>query len=98
MPVTLLVQLWAVPGNERLLVEYEDQVLLRLPAHGARIVQRLRSTDEADGPLETHILEFPSEVALDQYMADPERAALSELRARAVARTEVRRVEVVDRA
>jgi uncharacterized protein (DUF1330 family) len=98
MPVTLLVQLWAIPGNEHLLVEYEDQVLLRLPAHGARLVQRVRSTEEPNGPFETHILEFPSEVALDQYMADPERAALSELRDRAIARTEVRRVEVVDRA
>ena len=96
MPVTLLVRLWAVPGNEHLLVEYEDQVLLRLPAHGARVVQRVRSTDEPYGPFETHILEFPSDAALDQYMADPQRAALSELRDRAIARTEVRRVEVVD--
>ena len=97
MPVTLLVQLWAVPGNEHLLVEYEDQVLVRLPAHGARVVQRVRSTGEPDGPFETHILQFPSEVALDQYMADPERVALSELRDRAIARTELRRVEIVDR-
>ena len=35
MTVTLLVQLWAVPGREQLLVDYEDQVLGRLPADGA---------------------------------------------------------------
>ena len=94
----LLVQLWAVPGNEQLFVEYEDQVLLRLAAHGARLVQRVRATratDAAVGPFEAHILEFPSEAALDQYMADPERVALSDLRDRAIARTEVVRVEIV---
>jgi uncharacterized protein (DUF1330 family) len=95
MPVTLLVQLWAVPGNEHLLVDYEDQVLRRLPAHAARVVQRVRTRDAPDGPLEAHILEFPSDGALDAYMADPERVAMSELRDRAIARTEVLRVDVV---
>jgi uncharacterized protein (DUF1330 family) len=95
MPVTLLVQLWADPGHEHLLVEYEDQVLRRLAPHGARILQRVRATDANDGPLETHILEFPSEGALDAYMADPERLALADLRERAIARTELVRVEVV---
>ncbi len=95
MPVTLLVQLWAVLGNELLLVEYEDQVLQRLAPHGARILQRVRAADGQDGPFETHLLEFPSEAALDDYMADPERVALSELRVRAIARTALARVEVV---
>src|SRR6478672_1842170 len=95
MPVTLLVQLWAVPGNELLLVEYEDQVLRRLAPHGARILQRVRATDGHDGPFEIHLLEFPSEAALDDYMADPERVALSELRERAIARTALARVDVV---
>ena len=95
MPVTLLVQLWAVPGREQLLVEYEDLVLPRLAPHGARILQRVRATDTTDGPFETHLLEFPSEGALDEYMADPERIALSELRERAIARTALVRVDVV---
>ena len=95
MPVTLLVQLWAVPGHEHLLVEYEDQVLPRLAPHGARILQRVRAADANHGPLEAHILEFPSEGALDAYMADPERLALADLRDRAIARTELVRVEVV---
>jgi uncharacterized protein (DUF1330 family) len=95
MTVTLLVQLWAVPGHQELLVEYEDQVLRRLVPHGARLVQRVRAIDAPDGPFETHILEFPSEAALDQYMTDPERVSLSDLRDRAIARTEVLRVDVV---
>ena len=95
MPVTLLVQLWSAPGNEHLLVDYEDQVLRRLGVHGARVVQRVRTKDAPDGPLEAHILEFPSDAALDAYMADPERARLSELRDRAIARTDVLRVDVV---
>ena len=68
MALTLLVQLWARPGNEHLLIEYEDQVLGRLAAYGARICQRVRATDasaaESDGPFEAHVLEFPSEAAL----------------------------------
>jgi uncharacterized protein (DUF1330 family) len=95
MSVTLLVQLWAVPGNEQLLVEYEDQVLQLLAPHGARVLQRVRAADADDGPLEVHILEFPAEGALDTYMADPERLALADLRERAIARTELVRVEVV---
>ena len=95
MAVTLLVQLWAVPGQEQLLVEYENQVLPRLAPHGAKILQRVRAIDATDGPLEAHLLEFPSEDALDAYMADPERVALADLRERAIARTELVRVEVV---
>ena len=95
MTVTLLVQLWAVAGREQLLVDYEDQVLERLPAHGARVVQRVRAVDAASGPFEAHVLEFPSDDALDAYMADPERVALGEMRENAIARTELTRVTVV---
>lgn len=95
MALTLLVQLWAVAGGEQLLVDYEDQVLRLLPGHGARVLQRVRSQEPSDGPFEAHLLEFPSEAALDQYMADPSRLALSELRDRAIARTELLRVDVV---
>jgi len=101
--LTLLVQLWAQPGHEHELVEYEDQVLERLAVYGARVVQRVRTTgaaaseDEGEaGPFEAHVLEFPSEAALAAYMADPERLALSDLRDRAIARTELLRVSVVE--
>jgi uncharacterized protein (DUF1330 family) len=100
----LLVQLWARPGHEQLLVDYEDQVLARLEAYGARVRQRVRAVGadagaaagDADVPFETHVLEFPSEAALDEYMADPQRMALSDLRDRAIARTDLRRVEIVE--
>ena len=97
MALTLLVQLWAKPGCEQLLVDYEDQVLARLETYGAKILQRVRTADagDADGPFEAHVLEFPSEAALDEYMADPHRVALSDLRDRAIARTDLRRVTVV---
>jgi uncharacterized protein (DUF1330 family) len=99
VPLTLLVQLWAKPGCEQLLVEYEDQVLQRLAVYGAQVRQRVRATEvdgEPDAPFEAHVLEFPSEAALAEYMDDPERLALSDLRDRAIARTELLRVNVVE--
>jgi hypothetical protein len=93
--VLLCVLLWARDGEEDTLVEYEDRVLALLPDHGACVTQRVRS-DGGDGmPLEVHLLEFPSEVALDAYMADERRVALSALRERGVARTQVLRVDTV---
>ncbi len=76
-------------------MEYEDAVLALVPAHGGRVLQRARTAGDADGPLEVHFLEFPSEGALDAYMADPQRAALAAARERAIARTEVHRVRLV---
>jgi uncharacterized protein (DUF1330 family) len=96
MAVTLLVQLWARPGKEELLIEYEDRVLDRLATYGARLVQRVRATGaDSDRAFETHVLEFPSEAALDEYMADPQRVALSALRDRAIERTDLVRVAIV---
>jgi uncharacterized protein (DUF1330 family) len=95
MPVTLCVLLTAAPGNDQLLVDYEDQVLGLLAAHGARLLQRVRTIDPHDTPNEVHVIEFPSEAALQQYMDDPARLALTELRDEAIAGTEVLRVEVV---
>ena len=95
MPVTLCVLLTAVPGNEQLLVEYEDDVLELLPAHGARLLSRVRSLDPSEAPFEVQIIEFPSEAALEQYLQDPARVARIGARDRAIASTEVRRVEVV---
>ncbi|HEY3724755.1 MAG TPA: DUF1330 domain-containing protein [Acidimicrobiia bacterium] len=95
MAVTLCVLLDAVPGRETELSEYEDRVLAFLPDHGARIVQRVRAVDPAAAPLEVQVIEFPSEAALEAYLADPRRAALADRRERAVARTEVVRVAVV---
>jgi uncharacterized protein (DUF1330 family) len=95
VPVTLCVLLWARPSAEADLVAYEDAVLQLVPAHGGRVRERVR-TDGADGaPLEIHILEFPSDEALDAYMQDPARLAQADARDRAIERTEVYRVDPV---
>jgi uncharacterized protein (DUF1330 family) len=95
VPVTLCVLLTATPGGEARLVEYEDRVLALLPAHGARVLQRVRVAERGDGPHEVHLLEFPSESALDAYLQDPARLALADQRDEAIARTELLRVTVV---
>jgi uncharacterized protein (DUF1330 family) len=93
--LNLCVLLWANPGAEAALVHYEDTVLELLGDHGARVLQRVRS-DGADGrPLEVHVLEFPSQAALDGYMGDERRTALASEREAAIARTEVLQVDLV---
>ena len=80
------------------LIAYEDAVLQLVPAHGGFVRERVR-TDGADGaPLEIHVLEFPSEDALDAYMQDPQRLAMADSRERAIERTAVYRVDLVGRA
>ena len=94
--VKLCVLLWAVPGHEQELIDYEDQVLPLLAAYDARVVQRVRSQEAAANPFEVQILDFPSELALERYMADPVRASLTAARDRAISRTEVLRVDAVE--
>jgi uncharacterized protein (DUF1330 family) len=94
--VTLCVLLWARAGNEAELVAYEDAVLELVPTHGGRLRERVR-TDGADGaPFEIHVLEFPSEAALAAYMEDPQRRAMADARDRAIERTAVYRVDLVN--
>ena len=95
MSLTLCVLLTAKPGREARLVEYEDKVLALLGRHGGRLLQRVRSVDPHDVPQEVQLIEFPSEVSLQQYMDDPARLALNDLREQGIAGTEVLRVEVV---
>jgi uncharacterized protein (DUF1330 family) len=93
--IALCVLLWAHAGEEPALIAYEDAVLQLLPAHGGRVLQRARTNDTDDGPLEIQLLTFPSEMALEAYMNDPQRAALTADRERAIARTAVHRVALV---
>jgi len=87
--------LWPRAGQAEALIAYEDAVLALVAAHGGTVRQRVR-TDGTDGaPLEIHVLEFPSDEALDAYMQDPQRAALAAARDRAIERTAVYRVDVV---
>jgi hypothetical protein len=111
MSRTLCVLLWAQPGAQAALTAYEDRVLGLVPGHGGRVVHRARNSGVhharnggvqpgqgggTDGqPAEIQFLDFPSQAALDAYMADPRRTALAADRDRAVARTEIIDVELV---
>lgn len=95
MTVTLCVLLWANDGQHDALIAYEDSVLALIPAHGGRVLQRMRTAGDPDGPLEVHVLEFPSEHALDDYMNSDRRLALADDRERAIALTEIHRVNVI---
>jgi uncharacterized protein (DUF1330 family) len=95
MPRTMCVLLWAHPGEHAALGAYEDRVLRLVPDHGGRVVQRGRGGGADGQPAEIQFLDFPSQAALDAYMADPRRTALAADRDRAVARTEIIDVELV---
>ena len=95
MAVTLCVLLWARAGRDAELVAYEDRVLGLLPDHGGRVLHRARTAGEDGEPLEVHVLEFPSEVALDAYMSDERRLALAADRDDAIERTQILRVDLV---
>jgi uncharacterized protein (DUF1330 family) len=94
MSITLCVMLWASQGRTQQLAEYEDCVLPRLAAYGARLLTRVSSLE--GGPTEVQVLEFPSEDALEKFQNDPERLALAGLRTESIARTEILRVAVVN--
>ena len=76
MAVTLCVLLWARLGKDVELAAYEDAVLALLPDHGGRLLQRVRPVGGRDEPTEVQLLQFPSEAALDAFMADERRTAL----------------------
>ena len=95
MSLTLCVLLWAQPGAADALVAYEDRVLDLVPGHGGRVLQRARSNGTDGQPLEIQLLEFPSTAALDDYMKDGRRLSLSDERDRAIARTHVIDVELI---
>jgi hypothetical protein len=91
--VLLSVLLWARPGGEHLLFDYENQVLTLLERHQGRLLSRVSAID--DGPCEIQLLEFATDQALADYQNDPDRLALSAIRDRAIERTEVIRVRHV---
>ena len=93
--VELCVLLWAHPGHDADLAAYEDRVLALVPAHGGTVLQRARSAGEQGHPLEMQFYSFPSEAALQAYLADDRRVALAAERDRVVARTQLIRVSFV---
>ncbi|MCL2534244.1 MAG: hypothetical protein FWE39_08760 [Nocardiaceae bacterium] len=92
MPISLCVLLWARPGQEDALIAYEDKVLALVAEHRGRVLQRARTDGSDDQPLEIQMFSFESQDAMDGYMADERRLALSDERDGAVARTEIMRV------
>ena len=95
MTLVLSALLWPHPGQEQLLIDYEDAVLALIPLHGGRVISRVRRVDSSDRPFEFHVIEMSSEDAVAAYMIDPVRVALADTHAWAIARTQVTRVEVV---
>jgi uncharacterized protein (DUF1330 family) len=95
MSLTLCVLLWAQPGAGDALIAYEDRVLELISGHGGRVLQRARSNGADGQPLEVQLLEFPSTAELNDYMTDGRRLSLADDRDRAIARTEVIDVEVI---
>jgi hypothetical protein len=86
---TFYVFLWSHPGMEQALIAYEDAVLPLVNEHDGKVVHRAW-TDGADGrPLEIQLFEWASQEAMDGYMSDPRRTALSADREQAIARTEI---------
>ncbi|WP_348788948.1 hypothetical protein [Leifsonia sp. NPDC080035] len=87
--ILLCCLLWARDGEAEALTEYEDGVLALIPRHGGEVIQRAVG-DGADGrPHEVQLYRFPDHSALDAYVADPDRVALTGVRDRVVARTEL---------
>lgn len=98
MALTLCVVLWPHEGCDAALIAYEDQVLELIPTHGGRVIQRARTTGSGRGehePFEVHMIEFPSGGALEAYTRDDRRTALADARDRAIARTDVVRVDLI---
>ena len=93
--IHLCVMLWPNPGAAAALVEYEDKVLDLLATHGGRVLQRARTDGANDAPLEIHVLEFPSQAALDDYLGDERRTVFADARETAIARTEVFSVDLI---
>ena len=98
MEVNLCVLLWAHEGRDADLSAYEDQVLNLLNEHHGQVVQRARTVPRntsSDEPTEVQLLRFDSEAALDSYMQDPRREALADQREKAIAMTEIMRIQLV---
>jgi hypothetical protein len=86
---TFYVFLWSYPGMDEALIAYEDAVLALVGEHDGHVVHRARTDGAGGRPLEIQLFEWASREAMDRYMADPRRTALSADREQAIARTEI---------
>lgn len=86
---SLCCQLWAVPGLEQELHDYEDTVLPFFDDHGIVLNERVIGSGLDGNPVEVHVYTIPSKDALDAYVEDPRRTELSDVRDRVIARTAI---------
>ncbi len=93
MAVVLSALLWAHPGSEQLLFDYENYVLALLERHQGKLLSRVRAINH--GISEIQLLEFATDQALNDFQDDPDRLALSAMREQAIQRAEVIRVTPV---
>lgn len=78
------------PGKRVQFEEFERQAFRLIEKHGGELLHALHpiaSLPAGELPDEVHILRFPSQDALDEYRADPALLALADLRAEAIAGT-----------
>ena len=90
--IHLVVRLGYVAGREAEAAEYERTVLGYFKEHGGVILAAFRPAPWDDGTRaadEIQVLRIPSRAQLDAYLNDERRLALADVRARAVASTEV---------
>ena len=92
----IIAHLFIHPGQEAAFRAFETQALARFCArfcaHGGEVLAAFRPRPTADGtptPDEIHVLRIGLEEAFAAYRADPALLALADLRAQAIARTEI---------
>lgn len=84
-PVTVCVLVWSHAGQDLLLSAYADRALSNARAYGAQVIQRLRRLPGSSGPLETQIIEFPSEELLEEYRQAQRADEFAQIRNTAIA-------------
>ena len=90
--IYLVVHLTYHPGHEAEGAEYERTVLAYWREHGGEVIAAFRPAAWADGTRaadETQLLRIPTRAQMDAYLADERRVALSAVRDRSVATTEL---------
>lgn len=90
--IYLIVHLTYVAGHEAEGAEYERTVLAYWREHGGEVIAAFRPAAWSDGTRaadETQLLRIPSRAQMDAYLADERRTALSAVRDRSVAKTEL---------
>jgi uncharacterized protein (DUF1330 family) len=86
----LVVHLYIHAGMETAFQEHERQALRIFRKHGGQVISAFRPTPgDKPQPDEIHVLEIQSASHFEAFQNDPELLTLSELRTRAIRKTEV---------